>query len=265
MYLEYKRKILEEAKTLLTSKDNIDSDCISLYTVSKLLRTLYKKHNNVRKEYKTKLDEEIKKEYGWTASVTIENFDYKTKELTVGFSIDGGHNYKMAHYIKENDKLQLSKTKDNIGKSYFKDYEDIISNLYDDFLPFEDFRNINFYKEKITAVNSIFKANIYNYRVDIFVHDDNIDRIHDYFRIEALTLGNEYNCNSINKEVEEVFSNIEERYFKKVFVKIEDCPEWMQEELYKIRQEQLKPKEENNNTKKSEKKLIKKLFPFLNK
>ena len=47
------------------------------------------------------------------------NFDYKNRELTVGFSIDGGRNYKMAHYIKENDKLQLSKTKDNIGKSYF--------------------------------------------------------------------------------------------------------------------------------------------------
>ena len=263
MSLEYKKQILEEAKSLLTTPNNLDSDCISLYSVTKLLRTLYKEYNNTKKTYKTKLDEEIKKEYGWTATTTIENFDYKNKELTVGFSIDDGRNYKMAHYNKENEfqKLQLSKTKYNLGKFYFKGYEDILSNLYDDFLPFEDFRNINFYKEKITTVNSTFKANIYNYRVDIFVHNDDIDHLHDYFRIEALTLGNEYNCDSINNEVEELFSNIEERFFKKIFVKINDCPEWMQKELSKIRQEQLKPKEEI----KKEKKLIKKLFPFLNK
>lgn len=265
MRLEYKKQILEEAKTILTRPDNIDSDCISLYSVAKLLRTLYKDHYNVRKEYKTKLDEEMKKEYGWTATTIIENFDYKIKELTVGFSIDGGRNYKMAHYNKENDKLQLSKARYNLGKFYFKDYEDILSDLYDAFLPFENFNNINFYSQNINCVDSTFKANIYSYRIDIFVHNDDIDRIHDYFRIEALSLGNEYNSSSINKEVEEIFSGIENRYFKKIFVKISDCPEWMQEELYKIRQDQLKLKEENNNKMKNEKKLIKKLFSFLNK
>lgn len=261
MNLNNKIELFEEAKALLTTKDILDNDCISLYSISTFLRNQFQDCLNVRKKYKKILESNLRKKFGLTIIVLISSLNYKTKELPIGFV--KGYKSNKSYYTKKNGKLELSKEKDNSGSFYFKDHEDIISNLYDELLPFENFKNSNFYSENITPVNSNFKVNIYNYKIDIFVPNNNTESALDYFKLEAFSFDDNYNCDSIDKELIKIFSKIEENYFKKVFVKIEDCPKWMQQELYTIRQEQLNYKEENKKSK--DKKLTKKLFTFLNK
>ena len=53
----------------------------------------------------------------------------------------------------------------------------------------------------------------------------------------------------------------EDEIFKSIFVKIDDCPEWIRQELYQIRQEQLA--KENKKEKRLE--LKRKIFPLVKK
>ena len=82
-------------------------------------------------------------------------------------------------------------------------------------------------------------------------------------------------------DVQDIVKNNELEIFKRSFVMIEDCPKWMQKELYEIRknqiieekrmEEELKLKQEEQklieiekeNKKQKKLQLIKKVFPFI--
>ena len=80
----------------------------------------------------------------------------------------------------------------------------------------------------------------------------------------------DYVCNS-NNIINEIEGN-ENELFKRIFVKINDCPEWMRLELYEIRQKQLKEEQKIEDEKKYKEmkkqkrlELRNKIFPFLKK
>ena len=77
-------------------------------------------------------------------------------------------------------------------------------------------------------------------------------------------------CNS--SIVNEAFKNNEDEIFKRIFVRIEDCPEWSKKMLYEIRKNQLLEEQKIEDEEKYKEmrkqkrlELKRKLFPFLKK
>lgn len=95
--------------------------------------------------------------------------------------------------------------------------------------------------------NSIFSVDISDHRVSFLVRNLEFE----------LSYGNRFlydykyyhYCNS-NTIINAINGN-EDKIFKKVFIKINDCPKWSQSDLYKIRQKQFE--EEQQRIKKLEK------------
>ena len=76
----------------------------------------------------------------------------------------------------------------------------------------------------------------------------------------------DYKCNS-NNLAQLLKGNVYNLY-RKIFVKIDDCPKWMQEELYEIRRQQVieEEKERQKKLKKQKRRdFWKKIFPFIKK
>ena len=73
-------------------------------------------------------------------------------------------------------------------------------------------------------------------------------------------------CNS--GIINELLKDNEDEIFKRVFVRIDDCPEWCRQRLYEIRQNQLieeRHKEEKEAKKQKRLEFARKVFPFLKK
>ena len=105
--------------------------------------------------------------------------------------------------------------------------------MYDELsTKYADYQDYKYDKENIKPVNSNFSINIDPYCIEIT----------DKYSKELLVANSykhnyELKCNS--SIVNEAFNGKESEIFKKIFIKISDCPEWSQAMLYEMRQKQL--------------------------
>ena len=84
--------------------------------------------------------------------------------------------------------------------------------------------------------------------------------------------GNKYNYKCNSQMVSSAIYGNEDKIFKKIFIKIEDCPKWSREALYELRNNQLleqaKLEEERKHKEKRKEKILaikRKIFPFWDK
>lgn len=213
------KEILEELKFILEAERNKDENSIAIYDVINLIRA---KHNECRSSDRN-LYHRISALTGLDYLYLDIDYDSENRYLIVSYHCD-----KM-FFTKQNDDLILVKSecykaKDILGKCGTE-----ISERYDKFI-----QDISFYRDymnNVESTNSNFKINSDEYSVDI--------KYNNSFTLSAMTYKNEYkyDCNSNN--VTSVCRDKEDEIFKRIFVKIDDCPEWTHEKLYTIRKEQL--------------------------
>ena len=87
-------------------------------------------------------------------------------------------------------------------------------------------------------MNSNFFANIYNSGVDLCDSKE----VNPNFELTKKNYEDDYTYNCNSRIVLSTIKDQEDEIFKCTFVKIEDCPNWMQELLYQIRKEQIESK-----------------------
>jgi len=111
---------------------------------------------------------------------------------------------------------------------------DKVLEYYDKFLESKEFYNDFIYN--IKSVNSNFFINSDKHNITI----SEKNRDNSSFNLSAKIYDNKYsyNCNSNN--IVDICRNNEDEIFKRIFIKISDCPEWTQEKLHQVRNEQLK-------------------------
>lgn len=256
--LESKTDILNEIKDILNSDINTDNNCISLYDILLLIRSIYSGIRNIKAKY-----EEIFKNTIKYSSWYNMNFNYTTNELEIGYSRGPKVDYKIT-FVKSDNDLFIKKTDlQSNAQEFLVRSGNIVSKLYDELKQYEAFYTQKV--ENLKAINSNFSVDITNNNVTISTNA----KIHEYdFSIKA-TNGNydnkyEHECNSNN--ILNVIIGQEDKIFKRIFVKISDCPEWSQPLLTEIRQKQIE-NEALKKTKEERKKkrlaLIKKLCPFI--
>jgi len=213
------KEILEELKLVLEQEKGKDEDSISVYDVINLVRNKYEKCKSLDRN----LYHSISALTGLNYLFLDINYDYKNKYLIVSYYCND------MFFTKQNNDLILVKSEYYDAKNILGKCGKEISERYDKFI-----EDISFYRDhmnNIQSTNSKFKINSDKYSIEV--------KYNHSFTLSARTFENEYkyNCNSNN--VTSVCRDKEDELFKRIFIKIDDCPEWTRKTLYEVRKQQL--------------------------
>lgn len=262
-------EILEEEKRVLVAQKNKDNDCISLYDISLLLRKLRREYDAVTKRYD--LSDIVELRFNDWSSVVIYDFDYKNKILKIGFKRFRSGDYDDIWFKKQNGDLHVVKSKSSWTNEVFEVLSSKLSDMYDELLKYEDYKDDTKSKYCVKAVNSNFGVDISHYGVGIFVKSFT-NQFMNEFKLFSPSYSMDYTFECNSNIVNEAFDGKEDEIFKRIFVKISDCPEWSQAMLYETRQNQLAEEQKIEDElkykemrKQKRLELTRKIFPFLKK
>lgn len=260
--LNNSEEILGEVENILNQERVKDTNYISLYDVANLMKKFNNEYDRVKKIYCDYFRRILKRKYN-SSSIIIYDFDYLSEQLQIGFKymtddyekIVFAKQDKELHIVKNElsflNEIQVPEILSFIGKE--------LSELYDEFMKFSDFKSTKCYD--IKSSNSNFLVNISQYGVGLVVESDPNSAMRNFeLSSHSNKRGYYYKCDSTS--VLYAFQGKEDEIFKKTFVRIDDCPEWSRQTLYKIRQEQLV---EEKRSYKETKKRKRKIFPWTNK
>ena len=275
-------EILEEIKSILLTEKNNSSDCISLFDIAQVLKKMRHDYNMIEKRYSSQFKSIIKNAFGDNSDIVIYDFDYKKKFLEIGFKRWSSGNYDKICFTKQNDDLYIVKSESWYDEEVFTELSSELSKLYDELISFANYKDDANAKYDTESVNSNFGVDISHYGAGIFVKS----KINSYskdFKLFSPSYDNDYSIECNSSIINEAFKDKESEIFKRIFVKIDNCPIWSQAILYETRQKQLteerrleeirqlerqKIEEEikQKETKKQKRlELKRKIFPFLKK
>jgi len=265
-------EILEEVKNVLLTQNIKDNDCISLYDVLTLLKKLDNEYDSIIRRYENRFDYVAKERLGESSSVYYRGFDYEKNILYISFSkYYRSSDYDDMYFAKQNGDLYVVKSESCWTDEVFSALSSSLSEMYDELLKYADYMDYKFTKNDRKPVNSNFNVNISYPGIWLTVKDFN-NRFMNELELFASSYNGSYELKCNSSIVNEAISGKETEIFKRIFVKISDCPEWSQARLYEIRQNQLaeEQKIEDEIKYKEMKKqkrleLTRKIFPFLKK
>lgn len=260
-------EVLEDLKELFTNPQQYNNDSISIYNVMLLLRGKYHEIERVKKAYEKTMRGKAKESPIRYYTVSLKDFDYISNELSMDIYDSDKYSDKSARmiyrFMKRKGDLYMTKAengsiyKDDILPLFSKD----LSDLYDYFLEAKGFYTQE--SKEIRPINSGFFVNLNKNGIFLSISENFFEK---GFKLYLYNSSNDYHykCNSGN--VLNFLREKENELFHKIFVKIDDCPEWMRPILYLERQKQLQIEQEQFEIQaKKEKrlKLIRKILPFI--
>lgn len=196
-----------------------------------VLKEFYDEYNRKIEEYEDDLDYAVKNEIDDDSSVYLSDINFRKKTIEIAFSYY--KDFDNIYFTKQNGDLYVTKSESAFTNEVFSALNSILSKMYDELsTKYADYQDYKYDKENIKPVNSNFSINIDPYCIEIT----------DKYSKELLVANSykhnyELKCNS--SIVNEAFNGKESEIFKKIFIKISDCPEWSQAMLYEMRQKQL--------------------------
>jgi len=266
------KEVLEEIKKLFQEELNINPECISLYDLSQLIKKSWAQERNMSERYKTKLNNilYLNNSENISGDIYFIDFDYLKKQLQIKYYVSGISS-QVIYCKKDNDLYITSTTDEYYAQKTLVVLGNQISKLYDEYLGHKEFENIDWYTPE--SVNSNFLISINSIDINISsVIEGNNSKQKSNFTLSTWHQDDEgvyqYECNS-NNIISELKGH-EDELFKRIFIKIEDCPEWTRPILSEQRKKQLDKQQQNKKELqiKEEKKqkrleLLRKIFPFL--
>lgn len=217
------KEILEELKKVLEQEKCKDENSISIYDVLILTRKKYEEWKSIERRLRWHIEAMTDNE-----SLYLDvDYDCKNKQLIISYHCNDAFFYK-----KDGDLIILKSAwygaKDVLGKC-----GDEISKCYDKFI--EDISFHRDYMKNIKSSNSNFIINTDRY--GIYLSERN--KLSSEFELFGRIFENEYRYDCNLNNITSICRNNEDEIFKRVFVNIEDCPEWMRMALYEIRKNRL--------------------------
>lgn len=236
-YLKYKKlvsdaMILEEIEKMLTRDEKLDDDIISLLSVANLLKNKSFEYTEMNAKYESILDAMIKDNISSSSYICIHRFNYENNLLLISFNFYG-LGYVDITFSKKDNQLVILKSETRKSNEVLKCMGDVISEYYDKLLEYRDF-NQDFVSNCI-PINSNFFVRIGFSCVEI-----ESSAVFSFSDFELRKNANgDYKCNCSSHNIRNIVNGNEDNIFDNIFVKIKDCPKWMQQSLKQIRQEQL--------------------------
>lgn len=236
--------ILKEIKTIIEAEKNKNPENISLHDVWTVSNNRKKELQKIQEPYQEKILQAIHEQISEYAYAKLYSFNYYKNELTLFFQwceLRGTITFR-----KKDGKMYIKNADCPIPEKLFSAIEDILSELYDKYIKYSTLKNQD--KHCIKPVNSQFNVNITQSHIKVKVLNPFHIMYPDFYLSQKITDGSyTYYCNS--NEVLNIIKDNETEILKRLFIKINDCPEWMQQELYEIRKQQLQQEKPTLKTK----------------
>ncbi len=244
-YSALNTEVLEDLKQLFLSTPKIGEDYISIYSLGVFLKDKYSEIQGEIDEFKSILDDKAKEFIGKDYTFLI-SFDWSTHELCITFvdhysykdkSLDRDHKYRFSKkdgdlYITQSENGWLYK--DKIIPYFGKE----LSDLYDLFIKNKYFYTVD--KSRIKLINSGFALIINDSFVSIYISKSG------YFYNVEFSLSKHYcfdeeryNCECNSYNISSLLAGKEKELLRRIYVKIDDCPEWMKQSLHERNQKYL--------------------------
>lgn len=247
-------EILEKVKKLISGKrtESKSRDYISIYSITRLLKSYFKRLNSLKKTSAHSMEQLIYEECGQYINIAIGDFDSKKETLCIGVKTNPlieSEQYKNIVFSKKNNELHIVSTElDDISSAIiFKTTGNVISDLYSKIIEYSEYKDINSGNIKIPG--SIF---CYGINADKVTLEGNINDINLQITLETNTGKTTTNSNS--SVLTNVIQGHEDELLKRTYVRINECPKYFRKALKEARKKQLTVK---NNAKKLALKLYK--------
>jgi len=235
-----KKEILEELKNILSTSKSKDPNVVSLLDVHNILYNKKCSYNIMKEEIENKIDGKLESLYGDDAYCIIYSFDYDNNIMKIGFKLYDFRDKDTIEFTKRNGDLYIVKADDNLyANNHLANFGSELSELYDKFLLYKDYmKGIKF---ETPLENSNFKVNIFS-DTSISIFDKSYSS---EFLLRKSVKDNKfsYDCNSY--EIISLIKGVENELFSKLYINIENCPKWMQEELRITRYNSLVQEDKN--------------------
>lgn len=269
-YINNNIQVLEEIKKVFSSKSNNDINSISLYDVFAVMKQEYYKLIKIENLYNYMIKCILKETFSMDAISEIYGFDYTKNELKIGFSKYWANDCNEICFSKKDGNIYITKSEDSCSNEILDSIGDVLSRLYDEYIELKDFSTQ--FSNNIKSINSNFLVNITSDDINVHMNSKTSDSNKDFSLLHSVHNSDKYKCKCNSSLLFDVVNNNEDQIFRKIFVRIEDCPEWMRDLLYKIRKKQveyqtIEEKEEQKEQLKKQKRLElkNKFFPFIKK
>ena len=248
-------EILDELKNVLIDEKIKDTHSISIYDISNVISNINKKYYETISDYEIILNN-IVSSFDSSSNLTFCSFNHINNELSISFN-------EQLIIISKKEKLYIVKSELENDKEFLDALGDALTQFYNEMVKYSSYRSES--SLRISPINSRFFINIGSFGVDVFTKCSNEN---DDFNL--LSNNNKEYKYSGNFNIIDCIKGNEDEFFKNIFVKIDDCPTWIQNILYTIRQEQLMNEQKIEDEKiykdiKKQKRLNlkKKFLPFL--
>lgn len=233
--------ILKEIKAIMEKELNKNPENISLHDVWTISNKRQKELHALQEPYQEKILQAIHEKISEYAYTKLYNFNYYKNELTLFFQW-----YELRGTItfsKKDNQIYIKEANCPIENKILITIEDTLTKLYDECIKYSTFENQD--KHCIKPINSSFYIDI----TQSYIKIQNTNLLQPDFQLKKTIENSEYTyyCNS--NEVLNIIKDNETEILKKLFIKIKDCPEWMQEELHELRKQQLQQQKTNLKTK----------------
>lgn len=257
---DIKSEISTSIENAFQTNDNNNPDHVSLYEIAELTREYYATYQEARYKGSELLKEKLNRH----RDIFIRDFDYEKEELIVKLGITFIFD-KTIKFTKKNNDLCLA---DSLPLHYDDSKELLIkageelSAIYDELKGFTAF--FNEASNDIKSVNSNFyiDINCKGVKLSIPSLDPNEKK---RINILSSTTSKKYNYHYNSNDIISLTRDNEEELFKKIFIKIEDCPKWSQELLTISRQNELLSQSRKIEQNKKMIKLKERIFPWTKK
>lgn len=247
---------IENMEELLKSDEPLEEDCVSLYDVFLLTQQFYCEYKAYERKIRKLINDKLKAiDEGFY--VILYDMDYSTRlsHLVVVKNKKVLCDYEEIFFGKGEKGIYIDELK---GKKFFNDQ--ILTIIGDEMLKFYDYQLMCEDKRMqnscyVKTLNSEFYSNISRSYVEIYLENNGVRK----FEINLYSYSDRVKCKCSSSKLMQLLKREPKKLYSNIFVKIEDCPEWMQSSLIQIREEQLL-KLEKEKKKRKRRETVKKLL-----
>lgn len=238
-------EILEEIKRVFLIDETGTNSCVSIYDadyiislkdVLDIIKEKETSYNKMKKYYEDKIEISYQNRFHDNGHCFTSGFDHETNKLKMAFSTYSFGDYKYVLLYRVDEDLKAEEV-----DGYINTEEILISagkyilEAIDKYKEYNEFKQQHCYK--IRTVNSKFKVDISSYGVRVESDSNNFT-----LNMKSYNDEPEYSCTSYN--ITSLLDGKENTFLEKIYVNIDECPEWMHGILYEKRKRNLEIKQE---------------------
>lgn len=227
-------RIIASINQVLESEGNLNTGYISAYDLASIITAINHEEHAKERSFKYKIDADIEYNIGDSASIVIYDFDYENSLLKVGFKRYRTSKWEDITFSKKHGDLRIVEAESIYAKEVLSSCHKDLSDYYDYCLSIKDYKKD--WSHNVRSLDGNMRVTASH--TGVTIRDNTY--VSSKLEINSPSYSSKYSVECNSSKVLEALNNNKNNLFKKVYIKIEDCPEWCKQRVLDFRIEQVK-------------------------